>query len=138
MEDILLDFYLIFANQDLLFDLYGRQLLTGLFVASVAVSALISAFFYVIYDHPQFQAIKHFVFFLLLNLVINWAVYFVTILMVKNKDIARSNGQGTYFDQATGISLIYSLEMGILSVLLFFSASLILKRFSTNCSTTPF
>ncbi|MEM9298008.1 MAG: hypothetical protein AAGA64_06410 [Bacteroidota bacterium] len=140
MEDLLFDLYIALRvfNISVLADLYSKQMLTGLFIGSVVVSALCALFFYKFYDHPKFQKATHFFLTMIFSIVMNTALYGLVLFFQKKQETMRLNGQGTLFDQSSVDLLLFSLVAGFSTFIIYFLASLFVQPLSTNCSTTPF
>lgn len=132
MNDFFSRFYEFFYKQnsegfsDLLYDLelYG---IIGL--VTIVVSMITMAVFYYLINSSRFNQWYHWLLFLGINFLIVFAFTYL-----HPKDIIYSSGE----DVGNSLFVLFALVNSGIATVYYLALSLIFKRWSTNCSTTPF
>ncbi len=143
MEDFLYNLYINFVDPNLLADLADERmlLLTPLFFGMLAVALIVGFLFYIWPNRNDMSKLPSWLLALLLCGVLGLIINFVTCTQVENRHILRvpeDRTQGFLADQGGGIFFGYSVWMMLVTMVLFFLVSLILKIFSRNSNRVPF
>lgn len=140
MEDILFDFYTLFASYDLVADLYQDQALTGFFLIMVGICLIFPAVFYKVLDHPNYRKTSHWLLFMFFNFLSVTGFYLIALYAKRNKEnLSAGTEEVKLYDFDWTVFLTFSLEMAVLGTLFYIFFSLaVFKYFSTNCNNTPF
>lgn len=140
MEDFLFDIFENLVNFSLLADLFSEMLLTPLFLSNVFITIAFVVIFYYVINHPRFQRWYHWLLVMGCNFAIIFLIHIFTCIMMKNKEIVRSDtaSDATYlFDQGALVFTFYSLEMALISVVIYIVFSYSIKWWSVNACLTP-
>lgn len=141
MENFLISIYDLFVDSSLLNDLFRERLIIPLLYPLVLIPlAGVVAFYYVI-DSGRFYKKRHWSITMLISAFIVFIVYISTCISMAGQQIPKdpdNEKAGFLFNQGDTIFFTFGLQMFVVSMLLFFIFSVILKWWSTNCRKTPF
>ncbi len=142
LEDSLYSFYEFFVSDDLLRDLYQQELLTPLTVSATAIALLGMTLYYYVLNgkRPKYDGMGQWLLVWLVSGVATFLVVLITCIQKAMQEEPRSANpdDGLFFDQGTGAFIVFSLELMVITMLLFFIFSVFLKRWSTHAKIRPF
>lgn len=138
---MLYNFYDLFVENGLLEDLYAQELLSTLTVSAIAIAFLVAFAFYIWpLNKVSFSGFGHWLTMLLVSGGLMFVVTLVTCMQMANREIERvpdEPDQGFFFDQGGTVFFSFSAEMAVLTFLLFFLISMLMKGFSRNAKHRP-
>ncbi|GAB3567767.1 hypothetical protein GCM10027578_19230 [Spirosoma luteolum] len=141
MEESLYNFYNLFVNSNLLEDLYQELLLSPLTLSAVGIAFVVAFAFYIWpLNKVSFSSMGHYLLMLGISALTMFVITLVTCYQKAGQEILRDEAdpnQGTLFDQGVSVFLSYSFEMALLTALIFFVISLVMKNFSKNAKHRP-
>jgi len=120
----------LFSNTQFSQNLMALNLYQDIGLVSSFLTILFLLLFYFIINHPRFNEKKHWFFVMFINALIIIMVTFFWVYTV----FQQTKGIDTNILDILGFSIINA----IISSIFFVALSCYLKRFSINCSTTPF
>ena len=132
MNTFFADFYELFYEQtadNFSMNLYDFNLYSIIGIVTIVVSILSMATFYYFINSSRFNKLHHWLIFLGLNFLIVFAFTYL-----HPKDVMYSEGE----DVEASFFLLFALVNSGIATLYYTVLSFLLKRWSTNCSTTPF
>lgn len=140
MEDILFDFYALFAPFELVADLYQDKALLGFLLVLTGFSLIMPFLFYYVLDHPNYRQTKHWIYFMLGNFTLVTLFHMIAFYVKKTQGKSASGAESVkLFNYDWTVFLTFSLEMGVISMICYTLFSIaIFKYISTNCNNTPF
>ncbi|MBO9637676.1 MAG: hypothetical protein J7576_05875 [Siphonobacter aquaeclarae] len=141
MENLLYDFYALFAERSLIDDLYDETLLTPLTLMMKGIPLIGAAIFYFGLNKVRYAKFSVWGSMLAACSVLVMIITIVTCNQKAAQEIPRKKGHpelGRYFDQGGSVFFGFGFEMLLLSALVFFVVSLIIKNLSTNNRKIPF
>ena len=141
MEESLYNFYNLFVNGSLLEDLYQEELLSPMTWTAIGIAFVVAVAFYIWpFNKVSFSGMSHWLLMTAVSSLLLFIITLVTCYQKANQDIPRDEAdpnQGTLFDQGISVFLSYAFEMALLTALIFFIISMILKNFSKNAKHRP-
>lgn len=141
MEESLYNFYNLFVNSSLLEDLYQEELLSTLTWSAIGVAFVVAFVFYIWpLNKVSFSGLGNWLLMMGISALLLFLMAFVTCNQKANQEILRVEAdpnQGTLFDQGGSVFLGYAFEMALLTAVIFFIISMILKNFSKNAKHRP-
>lgn len=142
MEESLYSFYdFLNVNRSLLDDLYNETLLTPLTLTTVGMALGFALVFYFLMDRARFARLAPWAILLTVEAVLTALVVYQVCSQaahhMKQRDAANPNA-GFFFDQGGGVFFTFALLLLVLSALLYFLFSILLRKFSTHLRFVPF
>lgn len=141
MEESLYNFYNLFVNSNLLEDLYQEELLSPLTWTAIGIAFVVAFAFYIWpFNKVSFSGMSSWLLMMGISALLLFIISLVTCYQKANQDILRDEAdpnQGTIFDQGVSVFLSYAFEMALLTALIFFIISMIMKNFSKNAKHRP-
>ena len=141
MEESLYNFYNLFVNSALLEDLYQEELLSPMTLTAIGISLVVAFAFYIWpFNKVSFSGMGSWLLMTGVSAVLLFIVTLVTCYQKAGQDIPRDEAdpdQGTLFDQGISVFLSYAFEMALLTVIIFFIISMVMKNFSKNAKHRP-
>lgn len=141
MEESLYNFYNLFVNSSLLEDLYQEELLSPMTWTAIGLAFVVAFAFYVWpFNKVSFSEMSHWLLMTGISALLLFVISLVTCYQKANQDIPRDEAdpdQGILFDQGTSVFLSYAFEMALLTAVIFFVVSMIMKNFSKNAKHRP-
>ena len=141
MEESLYNFYNLFVNSALLEDLYQEELLSPLTWSAVGVALVVAFAFYIWpLNRVSFSGLGSWLTMLGVSSLLLFVITLVTCYQKANQDIPRDEAdtnQGVLFDQGVSVFLSYAFSMALLTALIFFLISMVMKNFSKNAKHRP-
>ncbi|GAB2565733.1 hypothetical protein [Spirosoma areae] len=141
MEESLYNFYNLFVNSALLEDLYQEELLSPLTWTAIGIAFVVAFAFYIWpFNRVSFSGMGSWLLMMGVSALTLFVITLVTCYQKAGQDIPRDEAdpnQGILFDQGISIFLSYAFSMALLSALIFFIISMILKNFSKNAKHRP-
>jgi hypothetical protein len=132
MNTFFADFYEFFYEQSVdnfSTNLYDFNLYGIIGLVTIAVSLIIMGVFYYLINSSRFNRWYHWLLFLAINFVIIF-----TFTYLHPKDVVYEAGE----DVSSSLFMLFALVNSGIATVYYIAASLLFKRWSTNCSTTPF
>jgi hypothetical protein len=141
MEESLYNFYNLFVNSALLEDLYQEELLSPLTWSAVGIAFVVAFAFYIWpFNRVSFSGFGSWLLMLGVSALVLFVMTLVTCYQKANQEIPRDEAdtnQGVLFDQGASVFLSYAFEMALLTALIFFVISMVMKNFSKNAKHRP-
>ncbi len=141
MEESLYNFYNLFVNGSLLEDLYQEELLSPLTWSAIGLAFVVAFAFYIWpFNKVSFSGLGSWLLMTGVSALLLFVITLITCYQKANQDIPRDEAdpnQGTIFDQGISVFLSYAFEMALLTALIFFIISMVLKNFSKNAKHRP-
>lgn len=141
MEESLYNFYNLFVNSNLLEDLYQEELLSPLTWTAIGIAFIVAFAFYIWpLNKVSFSGMGHWMLMLGVSALAMFVITLVTLYQKAGQEIPRDESdleQGNLFDEGVSVFLSYSFTMALLTAVIFFIISLILKNFSKNAKHRP-
>jgi len=141
MEESLYNFYNLFVNSSLLEDLYQEELLSPMTWTAIGLAFVVAFAFYIWpFNRVSFSGLEHWLTMLGVSAVLLFVITLVTCYQKAGQEIPRDEAdveQGTLFDQGISTFLSFSFEMALLTAIIFFVISMVLKNFSKNAKHRP-
>ncbi len=141
MEESLYNFYNLFVNSALLEDLYQEELLSPLTWSAVGIAFLVAFAFYIWpFNRVSFSGFGSWLLMLGVSALLLFVVTLVTCYQKAGQAIPRDEAdtnQGVLFDQGVSVFLSYAFSMALLTAVIFFVISMLLKNFSKNAKHRP-
>ncbi|GAB4023803.1 hypothetical protein [Spirosoma koreense] len=141
MEESLYNFYNLFVNGNLLEDLYQEELLSPLTWTAIGIAFLVAFAFYIWpFNRVSFSSMGHWLLMTGISALLLFIIALVTCYQKAGQEIPRDEAdpdQGTLFDQGISVFFSYAFEMALLTALIFFIISMIMKNFSKNAKHQP-
>ncbi|GAB3543276.1 hypothetical protein [Spirosoma fluminis] len=141
MEESLYNFYNLFVNSSLLEDLYQEELLSPMTWTAIGIAFVVAFAFYIWpFNRVSFSGFGSWLLMLGVSALTLFIITLVTCYQKAGQDIARDEAdpeQGTLFDQGVSVFLSYAFEMALLTALIFFIISMVMKNFSKNAKHRP-
>lgn len=141
MEESLYNFYNLFVNSSLLEDLYQEELLSPLTWTAVGIAFVVAFAFYIWpFNRVSFSSFGSWLLMLGVSAVTLFVITLVTCYQKAGQEIPRDEAdpeQGNLFDQGVSVFLSYAFEMALLTAVIFFIISMIVKNFSKNAKHRP-
>ena len=141
MEESLYNFYNLFVNGSLLEDLYQEELLSPLTWSAIGLAFVVAFAFYIWpFNKVSFSGLGSWLLMTGVSALLLFVITLITCYQKANQDISRDEAdpnQGTIFDQGISVFLSYAFEMALLTALIFFIISMVLKNFSKNAKHRP-
>ena len=129
------------VNRSLLDDLYLKTLLTPLTLVTLGVPLSFALIFYFLMDRARFARLTPWVLMLtgaaVLTAIVVYEVCRETAHKMEPRNPANPN-EGFFFDQGGGVFFTFALLLLVLSALLYFLFSILLRKFSTHLRFVPF
>jgi hypothetical protein len=141
MEESLYNFYNLFVNSSLLEDLYQEELLSPLTWTAIGLAFVVAFAFYIWpFNRVSFSGLEHWLTMLGVSAVLLFVITLVTCYQKAGQEIPRDEAdpeQGYLFDQGVSTFLSFSFEMALLTAIIFFVISMVMKNFSKNAKHRP-
>ncbi|GAB3695219.1 hypothetical protein GCM10027592_17040 [Spirosoma flavus] len=141
MEESLYNFYNLFVNGALLEDLYQEELLSPLTWTAIGIAFVVAFAFYIWpFNRVSFSGMGSWLLMMGVSALVLFVITLVTCYQKAGQEIPRDEAdpdQGNLFDQGVSIFLSYSFTMALLTVVIFFIISMVLKNFSKNAKHRP-
>ncbi|GAB3997405.1 hypothetical protein GCM10028807_42540 [Spirosoma daeguense] len=141
MEESLYNFYNLFVNGALLEDLYQEELLSPLTWTAIGIAFVVAFAFYIWpFNKVSFSGLGSWLLMMGVSALTLFVIALVTCYQKANQEIPRDEAdldQGNLFDQGVSIFLSYSFTMALLTVIIFFIISMVMKNFSKNAKHRP-
>jgi len=141
MEESLYNFYNLFVNSNLLEDLYQEELLSPLTWTAIGIAFVVAFAFYIWpLNKVSFSGMGHWLLMMGVSALSMFVISLVTLYQKAGQEIPRDESdleQGNLFDEGVSVFLSYSFTMALLTAVIFFIISLILKNFSKNAKHRP-
>jgi hypothetical protein len=141
MEESLYNFYNLFVNSSLLEDLYQEELLSPLTWTAIGLAFVVAFAFYIWpFNRVSFSGLEHWLTMLGVSAVLLFVITLVTCYQKAGQEIPRDEAdpeQGYLFDQGVSTFLSFSFEMALLTAIIFFVTSMVMKNFSKNAKHRP-
>ena len=141
MEESLYNFYNLFVNSALLEDLYQEELLSPLTWTAVGIAFLVAVAFYIWpLNKVSFSGFGSWLLMLGVSALLLFVITLVTCYQKANQEIPRDEAdtnQGFLFDQGVSVFLSYAFSMALLTAIIFFLISMVMKNFSKNAKHRP-
>ncbi|QKZ15135.1 hypothetical protein [Spirosoma sp. KUDC1026] len=141
MEESLYNFYNLFVNSSLLEDLYQEELLSPLTWTAIGLAFVVAFAFYIWpFNRVSFSGLQHWLTMMGVSAVLLFIITLVTCYQKAGQEIPRDEAdpeQGYLFDQGVSTFLSFSFEMALLTAIIFFVISMIMKNFSKNAKHRP-
>jgi hypothetical protein len=141
MEESLYNFYNLFVNSSLLEDLYQEELLSPLTWTAIGLAFVVAFAFYIWpFNRVSFSGLEHWLTMLGVSALLLFVITLVTCYQKAGQEIPRDEAdpeQGYLFDQGVSTFLSFSFEMALLTAIIFFVISMIMKNFSKNAKHRP-
>ena len=141
MEESLYNFYNLFANSALLEDLYQEELLSPLTLTAIGIAFVVAVAFYIWpFNKVSFSGMGNWLLMMGVSSVLLFIISLVTCYQKEGQEIPRDEAdpnQGTLFDQGISVFLSYAFEMALLTAVIFFIISMVMKNFSKNAKHRP-
>lgn len=141
MEESLYNFYNLFVNSGLLEDLYQEELLSPLTWTAVGLALVVAFAFYIWpFNRVSFSGFGSWLTMLGVSALLLFVITLVTCYQKANQEIPRDEAdtnQGFLFDQGVSVFLSYAFSMALLTALIFFLISMVMKNFSKNAKHRP-
>lgn len=141
MEESLYNFYNLFTNSALLEDLYQEELLSPLTWTAIGIAFVVAFAYYIWpFNKVSFSSFGSWLLMLGVSALALFVITLVTLYQKAGQELLRDEAdpeQGTLFDQGVSVFLSYSFSMALLTALIFFIISMILKNFSKNAKHRP-
>ncbi|MBD2704496.1 hypothetical protein IC229_27900 [Spirosoma sp. BT702] len=141
MEESLYNFYNLFVNGALLEDLYQEELLSPLTWTAIGIAFVVAFAFYIWpFNKVSFSGMGSWLLMMGVSALVLFVITLVTCYQKANQEIPRDEAdpdQGNLFDQGVSIFLSYSFTMALLTVVIFFIISMLMKNFSKNAKHRP-
>ncbi|MDB5243017.1 MAG: hypothetical protein JWP57_3642 [Spirosoma sp.] len=141
MEESLYNFYNLFVNSALLEDLYQEELLSPLTWSAIGIALVVAFAFYIWpFNRVSFSGFGSWLLMLGVSALLLFVITLVTCYQKAGQEIARDEAdtnQGFLFDQGVSVFLSYAFEMALLTALIFFLISMVMKNFSENAKHQP-
>lgn len=141
MEESLYNFYNLFVNGNLLEDLYQEELLSPMTWTAIGLAFVVAFAFYIWpFNKVSFSSMGSWLLMTSVSALLLFVITLITCYQKANQEIPRDEAdpnQGNLFDQGISIFLSYAFEMALLTALIFFIISMIMKNFSKNAKHRP-
>jgi preprotein translocase subunit SecG len=141
MEESLYNFYNLFVNGNLLEDLYQEELLSPITWTAIGIAFVVAFAFYIWpFNKVSFSGLGSWLLMLGVSAVTLFVITLITCYQKAGQEIPRDeadSNQGTLFDQGVSVFLSYAFEMALLTAVIFFVISMIMKNFSKNAKHRP-
>ncbi len=141
MEESLYNFYNLFVNSALLEDLYQEELLSPLTWTAVGIALVVAFAFYIWpFNRVSFSGFSNWLLMLGMSALFLFVITLVTCYQKANQEILRDEAdtnQGILFDQGVSVFLSYAFAMALLTAVIFFLISMVMKNFSKNAKHQP-
>ncbi|MBN8823452.1 MULTISPECIES: hypothetical protein [unclassified Spirosoma] len=141
MEESLYNFYNLFVNSALLEDLYQEELLSPLTLTAIGIAFVVAVAFYIWpFNKVSFSGMGNWLLMMGVSSVLLFIISLVTCYQKEGQEIPRDEAdpnQGTLFDQGISVFLSYAFEMALLTAVIFFIISMVMKNFSKNAKHRP-
>ncbi|MFT4033553.1 MAG: hypothetical protein QM669_14130 [Siphonobacter sp.] len=141
MENILYDFYALFAERSLIDDLYDETLLTPITLTMLGFVLGGIGVYYVGMNRVRYATFPTWLLVLAGSASLSMITTIVTCSQKAAQEIPRKKGHpelGRYFDQGGSVFFGFGVEILLLAAVLFFMLSLLVKNLSTNNRKIPF
>ncbi|GAB3506656.1 hypothetical protein GCM10027341_40050 [Spirosoma knui] len=141
MEESLYNFYNLFVNSSLLEDLYQEELLSPMTWTAIGIAFVVAFAFYIWpFNRVSFSGFGSWLLMLGVSALTLFVITLVTCYQKAGQDIPRDEAdpeQGSLFDQGVSVFLSYAFEMALLTAIIFFIISMVMKNFSKNAKHRP-
>jgi hypothetical protein len=141
MEESLYNFYNLFVNSSLLEDLYQEELLSPMTWTAIGIAFVVAFAFYIWpFNRVSFSGFGSWLLMLGVSALTLFVITLVTCYQKAGQEIPRDEAdpeQGTLFDQGVSVFLSYAFEMALLTAVIFFVISMVMKNFSKNAKHRP-
>ena len=141
-EDSLYSFYELFAPLSLVRDLFSEELLTTLTIMAIIIAFGAMAVYYYVLNgkSPKYDGMFHWFLMWFISGMLTFLVVLITCWQKAQEELPRTENpdDGLLFDQGFGTFAAFSFEMMVITLLLFFIFSIVLKGWSTHAKTRPF
>lgn len=141
MEESLYNFYNLFVNGNLLEDLYQEELLSPLTWTAIGIAFMVAFAFYIWpFNKVSFSGMGSWLLMMGVSSLLLFLIALVTCYQKANQDIPRDEADpnlGTLFDQGVSVFLSYAFSMALLTAVIFFIISMVMKNFSKNAKHRP-
>lgn len=141
MEESLYNFYNLFVNSALLEDLYQEELLSPLTWTAIGLAFVVAFAFYIWpLNKVSFSGFGSWLLMLGVSALLLFVITLVTCYQKAGQEIPRDEAdteQGFLFDQGVTVFLSYAFSMALLTALIFFVISMVIKNFSKNAKHRP-
>ncbi|WP_420151546.1 hypothetical protein [Spirosoma sp.] len=141
MEESLYNFYNLFVNSSLLEDLYQEELLSPMTWTAIGIAFVVAFAFYIWpFNKVSFSSMGSWLLMTGVSSLLLFIITLVTCYQKANQEIPRDKAdpeQGNLFDQGVSVFLSYAFEMALLTALIFFLISMVMKNFSKNAKHRP-
>ncbi|GAB3746113.1 hypothetical protein [Spirosoma pomorum] len=141
MEESLYNFYNLFVNSSLLEDLYQEELLSPLTWTAIGLAFVVAFAFYIWpFNRVSFSGLEHWLTMLGVSALLLFVITLVTCYQKAGQEIPRDEAdpeQGYLFDQGVSTFLSFSFEMALLTAIIFFVISMVMKNSSKNAKHRP-
>lgn len=141
MEESLYNFYNLFVNGNLLEDLYQEELLSPMTWTAIGLAFVVAFAFYIWpFNKVSFSSMSSWLLMTGVSALLLFVITLITCYQKANQEIPRDEAdpnQGNLFDQGISVFLSYAFEMALLTTLIFFIISMIMKNFSKNAKHRP-
>ncbi|GAB4034627.1 hypothetical protein [Spirosoma gilvum] len=141
MEESLYNFYNLFVNSALLEDLYQEELLSPLTLTAIGIAFVVAFAFYIWpFNRVSFSGMGNWLLMMGVSSLLLFIISLVTCYQKEGQEIPRDEAdpnQGTLFDQGISVFLSYAFEMALLTAVIFFIISMVMKNFSKNAKHRP-
>ncbi|WP_020599538.1 hypothetical protein [Spirosoma panaciterrae] len=141
MEESLYNFYNLFVNSALLEDLYQEELLSPLTLTAIGIAFVVAVAFYIWpFNKVSFSGMGNWLLMMGVSSLLLFIISLVTCYQKEGQEIPRDEAdpnQGNLFDQGISVFLSYAFEMALLTAVIFFIISMVMKNFSKNAKHRP-
>ncbi|WP_080057902.1 hypothetical protein [Spirosoma aerolatum] len=141
MEESLYNFYNLFVNSALLEDLYQEELLSPLTLTAIGIAFVVAVAFYIWpFNKVSFSGMGNWLMMMGVSSLLLFIISLVTCYQKEGQEIPRDEAdpnQGNLFDQGISVFLSYAFEMALLTAVIFFIISMVMKNFSKNAKHRP-
>ncbi len=141
MEESLYNFYNLFVNSALLEDLYQEELLSPMTWTAIGIAFVVAFAFYIWpFNKVSFSGLGSWLLMLGVSALTLFVITLVTCYQKAGQELPRDEAdpeQGMYFDQGISVFLSYAFGMALLTAVIFFVISMIMKNFSKNAKHRP-
>ncbi|MGF7218169.1 preprotein translocase subunit SecG [Spirosoma lacussanchae] len=141
MEESLYNFYNLFVNSALLEDLYQEELLSPMTWTAIGIAFVVAFAFYIWpFNKVSFSGLGSWLLMLGVSALTLFVITLVTCYQKAGQELPRDEAdpeQGLLFDQGISVFLSYAFGMALLTAVIFFVISMIMKNFSKNAKHRP-
>lgn len=141
MEESLYNFYNLFVNGALLEDLYQEELLSPLTWTAIGIAFVVAFAFYIWpFNKVSFSGLGSWLTMLGVSALTLFVIALVTCYQKAGQEILRVEAdpdQGMLFEQGVGVFVSFAFTMALLTAIIFFLISMLMKGFSSNAKHRP-